>query len=227
MAAKTEKNKSDTIVIQTKAEKITSWSDIKKMAMSGTLKNLLKSGDVLPLTLSNGDKVDLVVGYDSSGRAYFIFDKAMSDRHVMNKKWTNNGGYAGSDMARYADEDVFTMLPADIQQAIEPTKIVQTWDGEYREMWYKLFCLSFTQVFEYNEYFNEEQEPKDEQIDIFKNLFARIKMVCDEETTSWWWLRSANHYNDFYFVSSDGSYGYNDVTESGAVVLGFCIEPDQ
>ena len=227
MAAKT-----DTIVIQTKAEKITSWSDIKKMAMSGRLKNLLKSGDVLPLTLSNGDKVDLVVGYDKNGKAYFIFDKAMSDRHIMNKKWRNIG-YAESEMARYADEDVFPMLPTDIQQVIEPTKIIQVWDGKRMETYHKLFCLSHTQVFGYDEHYDEEyfdvaKEPQDGQIDIFKNPFARVKMRCNEETTSWWGLRSTNdRYNYFYLMRSDGSYGWTDMTEPVAVVLGFCIEPDK
>ena len=115
--------------------------------------------------------MDLVVVYDPSGKAYFIFNNAMSDRHVMNKEWTNEGGYPGSDMARYADEEVFNMLPDYIRAIIEPTKIVQVWGGERRVTDHKLFCLSYTQVFGYDEDF-EEQEPEDEKIDIFKNPLA-------------------------------------------------------
>jgi len=214
------------MVVQTKETKVTNWYDIKKMAITGTLKDFLRSGDVLPLTLTNGDEVNLVVGYDGSGRAYFIFDKAMSDRHVMNKEWTNKGGYAGSEMARYADEDVFSMLPAYLQQIIEPTKIVQVWDGESRETEHKLFCLSYTQVFGYDEDL-EEQEPQDEQIDIFKNPLARVKMRCGAECASWWWLRSAYHDINFYNVNTDGSGDYAIANYSGAVVLGFCLEPNQ
>ncbi len=209
-------------------KKITSWSDIKKMAMSGTLKDMLKSGDVLPLTLLNGDKVDLVVGFDKSGKAYFIFDKAMSDRHVMNKKWTNKGGYAESEMARYADENVFSMLPTDIQQVIEPTKIVQIWDGECRETWHKLFCLSYTQVFGYDEGV-AEQEPQDELIDIFKNPLAKMKRRSDGETVLCvlWWLRSVDVNNSFFYVDHYGFVNNCGAGNSLAVVLGFCIEPNR
>ena len=214
------------IVGQTTKPIVTTWEDIKRAAIAGNLKELLKSGDVLPLKLSNGDTVDLVVGYDPSGKAYFIFKNAMSDRHVMNKEWTNEGGYAGSDMARYADEEVFNMLPDYIRAIIEPTKIVQVWGGERRETEHKLFCLSYTQVFGYDEDF-EEQEPEDEQIDIFKNPLARVKMRCGASSASWWWLRSAYITNSFSSVSSDGSYYNYSAYTSGAVVLGFCIEPNQ
>ena len=40
---------------------------------------------------------------------------------------------------------------------------------------------------------------------------------------TWWWLRSAYHYDSFYCVKPDGSWDYKDVNDEGSVIIGFCL----
>lgn len=208
--------------IKTSSTKERTWEEIIKAAKLGRLHEILVSGDIIPMTLSNGDEVDLVVGFDEEDKAYFIFDKMMSESHVMNTKCTNEGGYAESEMAEYANNTVFRMLPGLLQENIAETKIVECLDGERIESKHKLFCLSHTQFFGEDNYF-KEQKPEDTQIDIFKDPHARSKVKCGEEFASWWWLRSAHGSNGFNLVLSSGGSGYSRANTSGAVALGFCL----
>ena len=214
-----------TIKVRTVTEFETSWDKIAEAAATGTLDKLLKSGDHIPLTLTNGDEVGLDVGRDESGRTYFIFHNTPRDRHYMNPEWTNKGGWRDSDMRRYANEDIFALLPDDVKTIIKPTKIVQVLNGERIETSDNLFCLSATQVFGKSEYWHE-QEPEDTQIDIFRDPHARSKvwLGADEVCASWWWLRSAGNSSHFCIVASYGSTNYTNANNEGAVALGFCIE---
>ena len=203
----------------------TTWENIAAAAAEGTLAEVLRSGDRIPLTLTNGDEVGLDVGRDESGRFFFIFHNTMTDRHHMNPEWTNKGGWRDSDMRRYANEEVYNLLPEEVKAIIKPTTIVQVLNGERIETSDNLFCLSATQVFGKDEYW-EDREPEDTQIDIFRDTQARCKiwLGADEVCASWWWLRSAYGYGSFRCVYTDGSNGYHCAHTSGAMALGFCIE---
>lgn len=214
-----------TVKVRTVTEFETSWDKIAEAAATGTLDKLLKSGDYIPLTLTNGDEVGLDVGRDESGRTYFIFHNTPRDRHYMNPEWTNKGGWHDSDMRRYANEDIFALLPDEVKTIIKPTKIVQVLNGERIETSDNLFCLSATQVFGKSDYW-QEQEPEDTQIDIFRDPHARSKvwLGADEGCASWWWLRAAGGDNYFRHVNADGSIADGTAHNEGAVALGFCIE---
>ena len=142
----------------------------------------------------------------------------------MNPEWTNKGGWRDSDMRRYANEEVYKLLPEEIKAIIKPTTIVQVLDGERVETRDNLFCLSATQVFGKDEYW-EDREPEDTQIDIFRDPHARCKiwLGADEVCASWWWLRSAANIHTFRRVGTDGSNAYYAAISSGAVALGFCM----
>ena len=56
-----------TLKVLTVTEYETPWDKIAEAAAAGTLDKLLKSGDYIPLTLTNGDEVGLDVGRDESG----------------------------------------------------------------------------------------------------------------------------------------------------------------
>ena len=211
------------INVRTTTEVKTSWEDIAAAAQEGTLADLLKSGDYIPLTLKNGDEVGLDVGRDESGRTYFIFHNAMSERHCMNKELTNKGGWRDSEMRRYANEEVFDLLPDEVKAIIKPTKIVQVLNGERIETNDNLFCLSATQIYGDIEYWRG-QEPEDTQIDIFRDPHNRIKIRAGASSASWWWSRSALGTSLFILTGTDGSVN-NDASYTGyAVPLGFCIE---
>lgn len=217
---------SKSVVIVRKDTLETTWEEIGKYAAEGRLDALLQSGDYIPLTLTNGDEVGLDIGRDDTGKFYFIFHNSMRDRHCMNPKWTNRDGWRGSDMRRYANEDVYNLLPDETKSVIKPTTVVQVLDGERIETSDNLFLLSATQVFGKDKYL-EAQETEDTQIDIFRDPHARCKVLCpgtDKARTSWWWLRSVNFSDMFSSADTDGSSSCSNASNSGAVVLGFCIE---
>ena len=211
--------------VRTTVETETTWENIAAAAADGTLSDILKSGDYIPFTLKNGDEVGLDIGRDESGRTYFIFHNTMKERHHMNPDFTNKGGWRDSDMRSYVNDKVYNLLPEEIKAIIKPTTIVQVLDGERIETEDNLFCLSATQVFGKDEYW-ESGEPEDTQIDIFRDPHTRSKvwLGADDGSASWWWLRSAYDHGHFNNVNSGGSYDDDYACTSGAVALGFCIE---
>lgn len=195
------------------------WSDLRLAADEGRLDEIVISGDYLPLILKDGQDIGLDVGKDKKGRIYFIFHNLMAKDHVMNWNWTNKGGWEASEMRRYVNEEVFQLLPDDLQEAIRPTRIIQVMDGERIETEDKLFCLSFTQVFGGN--FKKNHEPEDTQIDIFKTEKDRVKQR--DGKTWYWWLRSATSASPFGYVYISGDSGASTANASYGVALGFCL----
>ena len=114
--------------IKTKSEFETSWDSIKNAVDGGGVTALLHSGDEIPVTLKNGENVIFVVTYDENGKIYFVLRDCLADEHRMNKEWTNEGGWAATEMRTYLNSTIFALLPDDLQAVIAPTKIVQILD---------------------------------------------------------------------------------------------------
>ena len=206
------------IEVITTSKRQSTWADLKANECE------LRSGDIIPVTLKNGEEIDVEVAHDETGKTFFVFKDCMNERHFMNMRLTNKGAWDASDIRRYANNEVFDLLPDDLQAVIVPTKIVQTnvlVEDDIAESEDKLFLLSATQVFGTDWW--SENEPNDTQLDIFKKAKNRVKKW--RGSASWWWLRSANSGNYFSFVSTDGSDYISSADASGGVVLGFCINP--
>lgn len=212
------------IKVITKEARWTSWAELKAFSEAGKLGEVLKSGDNIPVTLKNGEKVSFDIGKDESGKIYFIMHNCLKESNPMNRKWTNKGGWEESDMRRYLNEEVIELLPDELREIIKPTKIVQVWDGKRRETEDKLFLLSRTQVFGKDKNY-EAIEPSDSLIDIFENQRERVK-ECEEFADVYWWLRSprfsSNFFGDFCSVSTGGVVG-NFADRSRGVAPAFCI----
>ena len=213
----------DKIKVITKEARWTSWAELKAFSEAGKLGEVLKSGDNIPVTLKNGEKVSFDIGKDESGKIYFVMHNCLKETKPMNGGCTNKGGWEESDMRRYLNEEVIELLPDELQEIIKPTKIVQVWDGKRRETEDKLFLLSRTQVFGKRGNY-EAIEPNDSQIDIFENQRERVK-ECEEVEDEYWWLRSPDSGNSYTFcrVYAGGAvYGiYTDL--SLGVAPAFCI----
>ena len=182
----------------------------------------LQSFDQIPIILKNGEFVTLTVGHDESGKTYFCFEDCIVDRWHMNSEWTNEGGWAASDMRRWLNTTLFALLPDEIQAVIKPTRIVQVIGGERIETEDKLFLFSKTQLFGKGSW--SEIEPEDTQIDIFRTEKNRVK-ECGNLGTSSWWTRSprSDNSNRFGMVNSDGSANGSYASSSRGVAPGFCI----
>lgn len=198
------------------------WKTLKEAVANGSIKKMLNSGDQIPVTLKTGENVIFEATYDENDKLYFVLRDCLEDEHAMNKKLTNEGGWAASDMRRYLNKTIFALLPDDLQAVIAPTKIAQIIDNERVECEDNLFLISKTQAFGKGDW--TEYEPDDTHLDIFKTERDRVK-ECGNTGTWFWWLRSplASSSADFCIVSNigiscsisaDGSYG---------VAFGFCI----
>ncbi len=209
--------------IRTWTEKESTWAELKALAKAGKLGEVLNSGDNIPAALKNGEEVSFDVGRDESGKVYFILHDCLAEPRQMNNGWTNKGGWEECDMRKWLNTEAIELLPDELQEVIEPTKIVQVWDGKRRETEDKLFLLSRTQVFGKNEA-HKAIEPEDSQIDIFQTERSRVK-ERKGYGTAYWWERSPRSGNSYIFcrVTSGGRADIHGASYTRGVALGFCI----
>ena len=206
------------VKILTTVEKESSWAALKSAAQNGTL----KSGDKIPVTLKNGEEIVLTIGHDERGNAYFCFEDSLNETRPVNSENTTAGGWKAFDIRQWLNDDLFALLPDDLQAVIEPTEIVQIINGERIVTKDKLFLFSKTQLFGKGEW--SKIEPEDTQIDIFTTEKGRVK-ECGEHGT---WPYSTRTPQDGYtgsvcYVNYDG-YAVNSGADFyRAVAPGFRI----
>lgn len=184
------------------------WHKIAADLRAGT--SPLQSGDELDVGL--GRKV--VFGRDESGRAFFTFKDAIGE-----SEFGSSAVWETSSIRRKLNETFLRTLPDDLIEEIQLYKSTQTVDDvEYTTGDY-LFLLSGTQVFGWND---DDDDPNESQIDIFKDRRNRIKTYEGKER--YWWLRSACSCNYIYDVYSSGSNTSYDANNTYAVCPSFCLE---
>ncbi|MDD3337851.1 MAG: DUF6273 domain-containing protein [Lachnospiraceae bacterium] len=213
------------IISKTKCD--ITWGQIKEAAENGTVTELVKSGDQIPVTLKNGELVLFDATYDKKGKLYFVAHNCIGECMPMNSEGGNRGGWKDCEMREYLHSEILPLLPDELQAVIAPTTIVQVLDGERVECQDKLFLLSETQIFGETHYADANGEPEDTQLDIFQNERDRVKEE-DGEGTYWWWERSPNISSSyiFCFVSSSGNANYNSADNSSGVAPGFCVQTE-
>ena len=164
----------------------------------------------------------------------FQFKELMTTRHKINTESTNVGGWEASEMREYLNDNpegtidsVLDLLPDDLTSELK--NVVKISDAGNKDTSTliptvdKLFLLSFEEVgFTSNDYsyFVTGQGTKYEK---FTDNASRIKNLSGSNAK--WWLRSASteRNNWFYFVSTNGYYMYDGVTNSNCVAPAFCI----
>lgn len=196
------------------------WDQLKEAVKNGAVKEILSSGDSIPVVLKNGECVSFDAAFDANGKLFFVIQNCLHDTHAMNTEAVNTGAWAESEMRRYLNEDIFPLLPEELQAVIEPYTIAQTVSGEEMETLDKLFCLSATQVFGAGEW--SETEAEDTQFDIFGSERSRVKELEGRGTT-WWWLRTPGDNNDFKNTGNFGNVNTNLADATAGVVFGFTI----
>ena len=206
------------VKILTTVEKESSWAALKSAAQNGTL----KSGDKIPVTLKNGEEIVLTIGHDERGNAYFCFEDSLNETRPVNSENTTAGGWKAFDIRQWLNDDLFALLPDDLQAVIETTEIVQIINGERIVTKDKLFLFSKTQLFGKGEW--SKIEPEDTQIDIFTTEKGRVK-ECGEHGT---WPYSTRTPRDGYtsyvcMVNIDGNASTSSAYGSRGVAPGFRI----
>ena len=184
------------------------WHKIAADLRAGT--SPLQSGDELDVGL--GRKV--VFGRDESGRAFFTFKDAIGE-----SEFGSSAVWETSDIRRKLNETFLKTLPDDLIEEIQLYKSTQTVDGVEYTTGDCLFLLSGTQVFGWND---DDDDPNESQIDIFKDSRNRIKKYEGRDCS--WWLRSAYISYGAYGVGSYGSNSGSITSNTSAVCPSFCLE---
>ena len=211
------------MLIKTRVTFESSWAALKEAVKAGAIRQILRSGDQIPVTLKTGEETVFVVSYDAAGRLFFVIQDCLPDEYPMNKELTNRGGWAACDMRRHVNETVFNLLPDELQAVIAPTKVVQIIDGKRVETEDKLFLLSRTQVYGMDEWWSR-YEPEDAPLDIFAKERDRVKEYRDMGTWPYW-LRSplASSSTNFCSVYSDGGANSSFASYAYGVAFGFSL----
>ena len=184
------------------------WHKIAADLRAGT--SPLQSGDELDVGL--GRKV--VFGRDESGRAFFTFKDAIGM-----SEFGSSAVWETSTIRRKLNETFLRTLPVDLVEEIKLYKSTQTVDDvEYTTGDY-LFLLSGTQVFGWDD---DDDDPNESQIDIFKDRRNRIKKYEGREC--WWWLRSADTNSNACYVNGSGNGTSYGTSYTYAVCPSFCLE---
>lgn len=184
------------------------WHKIAADLRAGT--SPLQSGDELDVGL--GRKV--VFGRDESGRAFFTFKDAIDM-----SEFGSSAVWETSTIRRTLNENFLRTLPDDLIEEIQLYKSTQTVDDVEYTTGDCLFLLSGTQVFGWDD---DDYDPNESQIDIFKDRRNRIKKYKGLEYP--WWLRSANTANTADYVSGNGYSNSNITDNTNAVCPSFCLE---
>ena len=209
--------KPSTVRIATKAEHTASWAEVAESVYSG---KVFKVGDELTTTLKNGTEVTFVVAhinpyadltpFDDTQIAFVLKD-CLPDGHCMNENGSNKGGFCKSDMAKYLNEDIFALLPDELQAIIKvhPTLDCRLWLPSYTE-------LGGTD----SDWVKEDGVP----FDLFKDEKSKVKQIDGE--TCYWWTRSpyaGNSYGFVYVNTNGSSNGIIGANNSYGVAFGFLI----
>lgn len=198
-----------------------SLRELKAAIKAGRGYELIRPGDELEFTLSNGETVKAVCGkYISESRVRFVLKDALAERWVMNKDATNEGGYLKSEGRRHVLEDILPMFPEELREFMEPRSMVEIIDGEKHEYADTLWLPSATDVFGAGEYWDEE--PDSVQLDIFKLERERVKEIAGYGSAIWW-LRSprAGTSSRFVRVHTAGTVGGSAAYSSIGFAPGF------
>lgn len=164
-----------------------SWEMIKAVLDRNEMQ--YQVGDVVISELRNGNPQEWVI--TDLGKDYIRFearDCIKDAEHEINKEWTNVGGIALSGMQGYLDNEIWNLLPSDLQDVIA-TVDRKYMDGKEEKTYQtKLFLPSASEVFDENNCMGEENLY--EQLDYYKDRHHRVKSNEFGGGSALWWLSS-------------------------------------
>lgn len=181
-------------------------------------------GDVVISELRNGNPQEWVI--TDLGKDYIRFearDCIKDAEQRMNKEYTNARGIALSGMQGYLDNEIWALLPDDLQDVIA-TVDRKYMDGKEEKTYQtKLFLPSASEVFDENNCFGEENLY--EQLDYYKDRHHRVKLNGFGCGSAYWWLSSPYSGIAAYFclVTTAGAASIGDASNSCGVAPCFQI----
>lgn len=214
------------LTITRKVSSGNSWSEIYNCILNGRADSILSVGDSIDCVLKNGNNIKIdVAGINiyNKNEVVFCFHNIF-DKNRMNVNRTNAGGFPQADMLAHLD-DIFDLLPDDLQAIVTPRKIVQEFRTNRTGYKAKLWLPSLVEVFgdRYARYDCEGVNANNKFLPIFQDPENIAKLF--EGYSAHFWLRSpiTSNTNYFWSVSSAGCVNYYNATDAFGVVPCFSI----
>lgn len=214
------------LIITRKVSLSGSWSEIYNYIFNGRADSILSVGDSIDCVLKNGNhiKIDVAgINIYNQNEVVFCFHNVF-DKNKMNEFSTNAGGFPQADMIAHLNE-IYELLPDDLQAIITPRKIVQEFRNNRTECEVKLWLPSLVEVFgdRYDQYDCEGMNYNNRHLPIFQDPENISKLF--EGFPAHYWLRSPNisYTGNFCFVTSTGYVGGDNATSANGVVPCFSI----
>ena len=177
-------------------------------------------------------------GFSKSACGFVVEFTDIITTHYMNSTTTNKGGWPGSQMKTFLDNDIYNSLPPELKSVIIDTKTVSGHGsgdtGYFTSPEDKLYLLAPKEI--YSDFSNKYDTAADltRQLDYYNskgvttttssNKDCAIKKNS-EGIAKWWWLRSAVSSRNYYFYSigTGGGWGNSDAYSAYGVSPAFRI----
>ena len=212
-----------------------SWEDIQKVVSNGKIgETNWKVGDVSPSFQCDGNMFTaklIGIGQDGANTATFMFDSYLG-YHVMNNDYTNDGGFAASDMNTWLSGYDSKMSNGNCIISVNKTNNLgyENPTGTSSDSG-KLFLLSVKEIGLQDELENDWRYPYMSSINAesaFTYTYFQTdgyKRRAEFANGDWFWLRSASSIDDsgFFFVNGDGYLSYDIADNEDGVVPAFVI----
>lgn len=216
---------SGSVGIVRRNEQRVEWIDIQDIIRKGRAGVSLPPGTEINFTLKNGDPAQVViVGVDhyQKGDAVFWFRRIVG-RHCMNRNDSNKGGFSGAEDMREYLEEIYSLLPDELQNVIALHKTVQKIDGETVECEDRLFLV--TEFEGRGDTIYSEYNGVGKQFPFFKERRNRIAYDADGDPVFYWTADlSAANTTRFCFFSNHGTSTNIYASDEGGVAPLFVIE---
>ena len=142
--------------------------------------------------------------------------------HIMNRTDTNKGGWPGSQMKTFINNDIYNSLPQELKSVIITTKTVSGHGKEdtnnITSPEDKLYLLAPKEI--YSDWSNDYDSAKDltRQLDYYKNKGVTTSNINETiKNTDWWFLRTALLTGNNSFCSVDATGTWDDFIASAEI----------
>ena len=180
-------------------------------------------------------------GFSQSACGFVVEFTDIITTHVMNPTNTNKGGWPGSQMKTFLDNDIYNSLPKELKSVIITTETVSGHGPKDTNNFTSsdnLYLLAPKEIYANWSDHDDTARDKTRQLDYYnskgvtknskgvtKNSYASAIKKNSEGTAAWWWLRCAfsSDYGGFYSVNDYGAQGYSNADYSSGVSPAFRI----
>ena len=170
-------------------------------------------------------------GFSQSACGFVLEFADIITDHKMNDTDTNVGGWPATSMRTFVNNDIYNAIPSEIKNAIIDTTVVSGHgksDTKNFTSTDKLYLLAPKEI--YTDFSSDNDTAKDltRTLDYYTSIGVTTRNHSGAKkkngtNADWWWLRVAfsTTSNNFYYVSSIGSYTNNIAGDTNGVAPAF------